>query len=331
MCVLAYSVSCYICGVVGSGSELPSRGTRRRRSDEVPSLMSAGVSVPFGQPLSNLVEQATHPLRGWDVDFIIVEISPASIPCFSPWWTVGGSAKRSVSGNRVDPFPEGLEVANEPFTLRAQPPEGLTQEQVAAWGNRLLQILKQQSPTGNPCLVPPLDIEVAAKQLSVDARMCSGTALARALGHPSLRGFKLFVARYGMKVAAQDFFENHLMPAMDAMADEIGEEEAMERFHNMTVDWATQSPLSGRVLLLAPLPQAAKQLSWPAKFFSYPMFGRVAGGAGGLTIVSKTTEPPLWGSSMLQRSICMLLGGSTTLRVWASHRSLYLPMPPMGG
>lgn len=239
------------------------------------------------------MESSSHPLRGWDVDFLVLEISPAAIPCFSPFWTLGGSAKRYVGRNRVHPFPEGLELANEPFTLRAQPPAGLNDQQVAEWGKRLLEVLKQLSPTGNPCMVPPLDSAVAAKQLAIEPRMCSGTALARALNHPAMQGgFKLFIARYGMKVAAPDFFDEHLMPAMNAMADEIGDDAAMERFHHMKVDWATQAPLSGKVCLLTPLPAGTHRLPWPAKIFPYPMFGMAAGGAGGMTIVSRFPEAP---------------------------------------
>lgn len=274
--------------------------------------MSGGAADAFfTSPLRTLVEQSAHPLRGWDVDFLLLQISPAAVPCFSPWWTLGGSAKRVAPGNRSDPFPEGLELANEPFTIRAQPPEGMTPAQVAEWGKQLLEILKQQSPTGNPSLVPPLDVEVAAKQLAVEPRMCSGTALARALIHPTLAGFKIFIARYGMKVDAPEFFNRHLMEAITAMAEEIGEEAAMEMFHNMVVDWATQAPLSGRVLLLTPLPASRHQLSWPAKLFSYPMFGRTGGGAGGLTLVSRAPDAVVGQQKVAK--VCFYAAG------WAHH------------
>ena len=232
-------------------------------------------------------------MRGWDVDFILLEVSPTAIPHFAPWWTLGGSAKRGAPGGRPDPFPAGLELANEPFTLRAQPPEGTTDPQVAAWGKQLLDILKLEAPTGNPTLVPPGAPEVAAKQLALEPRMVGATALARALQHPSLPVYKLFVARYGMKVDAQEFFENHLLEAITSMAEEVGEGTAMARFHNMVVDWATQSTLNGRVLLLSPKPGYRTLLSWPAKMFSYPMFGRMAAGSGGVTLTARPIENPV--------------------------------------
>lgn len=248
--------------------------------------------VGLGSCLRSLVESSSHPLRGWDVDFLLLEISPSAIPFFSPWWTLGGSTKRVVSGGRQDPFPEGMELANEPFTLRTVPPEGQSAQQVADWGKQLLAIIKEQSPTGNPSMVPPLDLAAAAKQLAVESRMCSGIALARALSHPTLSGVGLFICRYGMKVDAPAFFNEHLMPALNAMANEVGDEVAMERFSKMTIDWATQAPLNGRVLLLKPLPGATNQLGWPAKFFPYPQFGKPAGGAGGVNIVTKPHNAP---------------------------------------
>ena len=275
----------------GFAGGLPSRGMRRPRSEGA-APMSGEDEAAWGCSLRALVEGSPNPLRGWDVDFLLLEVSPSAIPFFAPWWTLGGSTKRVVSGGRPDPFPEGMELANEPFTLRAVPPEGQSAQQVADWGKELLAVLKQQSPTGNPSMVPPLDLAAAAKQLAVESRMCSGIALARALSHPTLSGVALFIGRYGMKVDAPAFFNDHLMPALNAMADEVGDEVAMERFSKMTVDWATQAPLSGRVVLVKPLPGATHQLGWPAKIFSYPMFGRPAGGAGGVNIVTKPHDAP---------------------------------------
>ena len=102
-----------------------------------------GLLRAMGGNLKTLVDSSSNPFRGWDIDFFLMQVTPTAIPCFeNDWWTLGGSAKRSAPGFRADPFPDGLELANEPFTLRVQPPDGTTDAEVAAWGRNLIEIFK---------------------------------------------------------------------------------------------------------------------------------------------------------------------------------------------
>jgi hypothetical protein len=228
--------------------------------------------------------------KGWDIDFLTLEINPGAVSLFAHWWGVGGSAYRSNS----DPFPSGLEVASvSPFTLRVQLPGTPSDAYVAGWGQQFMNVLKALSPTYNPTLAPPPTSIQASKQLSTDTRLVDGDALARALQHASLGEFRLFVCRYGMKTCAHSFFHKHLRPVFELMAGELGMDVAQRRLQSMVADFATQAPMQGGVVAVKYVSQLGEPLPWRAKCQPYPLFGKGGHGFGGFVLSSKSSDIPL--------------------------------------
>ena len=76
--------------------------------------------MPVATPLlSALVPQDALGDRFWDIDFLILPLRHHSLNLFSDFWVLGGSSLRGTTD-----FPEGLELATYPYTLRAVPVDG---------------------------------------------------------------------------------------------------------------------------------------------------------------------------------------------------------------
>ena len=266
------------------------RRVRRRLhppSHGPPGLLDGNIHQTL-ESLNHLAPSAPLGL-GWDIDFILLQVSPAALPHFSPWWTLCGTSTRSAPHS---PFPEGLElVSASPFTLRVQPSGGLAEDSLASWGLLFNQVVSEYGETNQPTLVQPLSQAVASKQLSQEPRLVTGVQLMEALQDPRLGEFTMFLGRYGLKVPAEPFFNQHLLPAMAAMAAEVTQEEASVRWAAMQVDWATQSHLQGSTVLVKPL-HSLRELAYAGRAHSiitYPLFGRLGGGFGGMYI--RPAEP----------------------------------------
>lgn len=240
----------------------------------------------FEDTLLGLSLLSPRPLGGgaWDIDFVLFHITPSTLPVFSKLWTVGGS---SVRGHK-SPFPQGLEICNQaPFTLRVVLEGNAPDGAYAHWGLQLISCLWEAGLTCQPTLVPPNSLASAAKALAREPRCCSARVLARALQHPTLGHYRLYLCKYGLKVPALDFFNECIAPALDCMNAELGEEEALRRYSSWEMDWATQSPLRGAIVLVKP--PFARNLPWVAGAHGvggYPMFGRWGGGFGGVTLTA---------------------------------------------
>ena len=76
--------------------------------------------LPPSTPLlSALVPQDGFADRFWDIDFLVLPLLHHSLALFADFWVLGGSCIRDTPE-----FPEGLELATYPYTLRALPADG---------------------------------------------------------------------------------------------------------------------------------------------------------------------------------------------------------------
>ena len=230
---------------------------------------------------------------GWDIDFISLQLTPGTLHLFSPWWNLGGSCNRILSGPRNtlhDPFPQGLELCNaSPFTLRVQLDDAAN---LANFGDTLARVLRACGPTTNPLLIRPTDPVVSSRQFALETRMCSADQLSTALTSPLLSPYgpcKIFLGRYGMKVPAAHFFNNSLLPALNQMLVEVPEQFS-HILHNMRVDWATQSTLSGNIICTKF--NQLKSLPFPAQLVHYTQFGQLGNGYGGFSLLPTCAKDP---------------------------------------
>ena len=92
---------------------------------------------PSAPLLSALVPQDGIGDRFWDIDFLILPLLHHSLALFADFWVLGGSSLRSTND-----FPEGLELATYPYTLRALPEDGDCRMLLQFMNLMLLQFMK---------------------------------------------------------------------------------------------------------------------------------------------------------------------------------------------
>ena len=139
-----------------------------------------------------------------DLDYLSIPILPQCLPLFADWWQVGGSSVRS------DGLPDGLEIANSPYTLRVQVPGGSKARKQSQIGAVFLEEL-QRDEYMHPVLMPPkskTDLHIALHSRPMDSDVLA-RLLTRVLDRCEGR---LVVCGYGYKMPAQRFYEEVLTP-----------------------------------------------------------------------------------------------------------------------
>ena len=167
---------------------------------------------------------------------------------------------------------------------------------------------------GHPILAPPTSVAGCQRVLAKAARATSGQMLAEALERTlEDYGCKLMVMKYGM-LPGEEAFEL-LLAAKEAMAHQM-DSLTLQRVWNIeVVDWATQSILALRPVLVFPRGDL-REIEWVHrhKVRNYSLLGKAGGGFGGVQIGGAE-------GGLFSKAICYL-------GRWVHHvKALGMPAP----
>eukprot|EP00435_Cladocopium_sp_Y103_P001598 s3537_g1.t1 len=272
----------------------------RSAMDSAPEEPNMPPSTPM---LSELIPEDALGDRFWDIDFLILPLLHHSLALFADFWMLGGSPIRGTSD-----FPEGLELATYPYTLRALPVDG---------DCRMLLCTCSFPNIVRSCMIETL---VAL----LDAAFAQNP-------------FTLYMCGYGQKFPAKDFFEDRQLgkhsrceaglcvvsccllvhPSMcsqqlrisqaikDIQVSSLLPDVKAKYLDHVVIDFGWQHNLSGKPVVAWPLGTMGTEepLTWMklTKADCYSAFGKLGKGMGGYTIKAKDQNhgPPV-GMSILQ-------------------------------
>ena len=154
--------------------------------------MANVADMPEGQTLSHHNASCAAPLGlHWDIDFIVLQITPGCLQYFAEFWMLGGGSQGQRPG--MDPFPPGLElVKGQPFSLRVQVLQP-TAAKYQDFGRIFIDLCKTRTPTGHPHLQQPMTLAEASRRLAMQERMVAASELEVVLGDPLLGEYKMFL------------------------------------------------------------------------------------------------------------------------------------------
>ena len=239
-------------------------------------------SLATSTVLADLNVRSTAPVgQHWDIDFLVFRISPSCLPLFASFWELGGIS----SSFRKGAFPDGLEIAAHPFTLRVDCSARVSQLDNASFAHQLLDALIATSATDNPTLARPLPGAASRNlKLAMQPRMVTATHLAQALlrvAPPT--SYTLYICKYGFKVDAEEFFDRPLMRCHAILEQELGQSITQSCWDSIILDFATEG--LPQILSLVFLNGAAETLSWVhlPSTTAFSLFGCLGRGFGGVT------------------------------------------------
>eukprot|EP00435_Cladocopium_sp_Y103_P010670 s3537_g2.t1 len=172
----------------------PNMVVPRSAMDTAPPEPDMPPSTPM---LSELIPEDALGDRFWDIDFLILPLLHHSLALFADFWMLGGSSLRGTSD-----FPEGLELATYPYTLRALPVDGME------WLNRQQGKLEQDNVAAMLQYSKGLELEPSAIldhvengiQAAIDAGVftCPGTSLQQQVPAWKKKSYQRVLHRFGL-------------------------------------------------------------------------------------------------------------------------------------
>jgi hypothetical protein len=222
----------------------------------------------------------------WDVDHISIEISIGAIAALAQEWVIGGSPVRENHG-----FPDGLEIATAPYSLRLRPTGFETmnteEEEHASvqLGDDIVDAFRREVPY--PALLRPRGMRQAARCLARAHREAIAPCIQRVLQLPVLANrFRLWACKYGMKRDVNFFYQMTWRPVVRELRSEMGDEWTDTVLQQSVVDLGTHGMGNRGVCVVAPRGTIASHVVWADWRNSsvYSAFGSLGNGYGGCTI-----------------------------------------------